>query len=83
MEPIKFPGVVGMDAFRAKSVIRMKLASLGYYDVSFSEVPYKKTQYNFKPLLNNNQCILLIDEKFDEVTVTPRFIGTWRDEELW
>ena len=85
MDVISFEGVVGMDAFRAKSVIRMKLAHLGYYDVDFTEDPFKKTQYDIKPYLVFNNVTLLIDEKFDEVTKTPKFIGrkTYKEEELW
>lgn len=84
MDVITFEGVVGMDAFRAKSVIRMKLAALGYYEVEFTEVPYKKTQYDIKPYLVYNNVTLLIDEKFDEVTRTPKFLGrVVNKEELW
>lgn len=84
MEAITFESVVGMDAFRAKSVIRMKLAHLGYYEVDFTEIPYKKTLGSFTPYPIINNVTLLIDEKFDEVTKTPKFIGRKTYiEELW
>lgn len=71
METIVFEGVQGMDTFQAKSVIRMKLAARGFYDVEFSEVKYKGGRVT-QPQMNH--VVLYVDDK-NEVVRCPVFKG--------
>lgn len=73
METITFDGVQGMDPYQARRVIRMKLAARGFYDVEFTEVPYKKGSKTERGGLNH--VILYVDEKFHEVARCPVFRG--------